>query len=245
MNIRRIKRDHLEQVVIAYRKGRKPATVGLLVSALHGLFEWAVDEGHLEHSPAARIKAPPRGSYLPRALSKSTAVLISETCIDALRSTDWHDVRNAAFVLLLRYAGLRRAEAQGLTWRDVDMSGRMLTVMGKGSKERRIPMHGSVAAALSRLGTLRGHRGHVFAKENGDPLSLTAINQVIFDEWLCPRIEEHVTPHQLRHTFATLLVEQGAQLDEVGALLGHTSISTTQVYVECSTERLREAIRRL
>jgi integrase/recombinase XerC len=240
-----VTRSDLERVIISYRKGRKPATVALMVAALHGLFNWCVDEGLLEQSPAARIKAPPRGNHLPRGVSKATTRRIDDVCMDALRSDDWRDVRNATLVLLMRYTGIRRAEAQGLTWRDVDMQGSMLTVLGKGNKERRIPMHGSVFAALSRLGTLRGRKGHVFARDDGEPLSLTSINQVVFDEWLCPRIEEHITPHQLRHTVATLLVERGAQLDEVGALLGHESVATTQVYVECSPERLREAIGRL
>jgi site-specific recombinase XerD len=242
-DIASLKRKDLEQIVGIYRQGRRNATVRLLVVVLRNLFDWCVDEEILEHSPATRLKAPSRGLRLPRSLSSSTAIKLTTVCHDALASTHWRDKRNGALVLTLRYAGLRRAEARALTWGDIDFHDRMLTVLGKGNKERRIPAHHEVLFALRKFGVRK--RGVIFCREDGNYLSLTAINQVVFDEWLCPQIGEHISPHQLRHTFATELVEKGASIDEVAALLGHESVSTTQIYVVCSPERLRSALDRL
>jgi site-specific recombinase XerD len=103
-------------------------------------------------------------------------------------------------------------------------------------------MHKRLLAAFLVMDRHRRGQGVVFAREDGEMLSLTAVNQVIFDEWLRPLLGQHITPHQLRHTFATLIVEKGGSMDEVRALMGHTSIATTQTYILTSAERLRKAV---
>lgn len=235
----------IQDLVAAYRKGRSNATTRLMVSAVRSFFDWCEAVEYLEHSPAKRLKAPPRDQHVPRALSRSTSEQIITICEKALSSGGWRDVRNATLILALLLAGLRRAEATSLRWRDIDLGGKVLIVMGKGRKERRIPLHGRLTEALQKLRRCQRRSGSVFCREDGEPLSLTAVNQIIFGEWLEPRLGQHITPHQLRHTFATLIVECGGSMDEVRDLLGHNSVATTQVYVAKNPERLRAAVERL
>ncbi len=240
-DVESIKLADLQRVTASYKRGRSNSSTRLLVNSLRSFFDWCEAEEIIEHSPATRLKAPPRDQHVPRALSKDTArkvVMICEYALDG----EYRDIRNATLVLSLLFAGLRRAEAVGLRWRDIDTEGKVLIVLGKGNKERRIPMHNRLQAAFRILDRHKRGHGVVFAREDGEMLSLTSVNQVIFDEWLRPRLGQHITPHQLRHTFATIIIEKGGSMDEVRALLGHTSIATTQTYVLTSAERLRKAV---
>lgn len=244
MDIAAVTLEDIERVVVAYRDGRRNSSTRLLVSATRGLFDWLVDNELLDSSPAARLRSPKREQHVPRALSVETMHAVLQIC-DAAMGGGWRDIRNATLIQSLLLAGLRRAEGVGLNWRDVDMAGAMLVVFGKGSKERRVPMHARLKAAFGALRVVRRGPGAVFTDNVGQRISLTNVNQHVFDEWLCPRLGQHVTPHQLRHTFATRIVEGGGSLDEAMALLGHASVATTQIYVATSAERLREAVERL
>ena len=237
----------LEDLLATYRETRKANTSALMTTVLKQFFAWCVDVELLTKDPAAKLKAPRRTKWQPRALSAAAIDALLDSIHATTNSTNWRQVRNEALVRLLLFAGLRRAEAAGLMWADVDLPGRMLTVTGKGEKTRPIPLHTSLVDSLQRLQGLSAQiDGAVLAREctDSNPLHPYTIN-VIFKKWIVKRLGFNVTPHRLRHSFATRLIERGAQLDEVRDLLGHESIATTQVYVYTSAERLRTAIDRL
>jgi integrase/recombinase XerC len=240
-----LRRSHLENVVIAYRKqGYKNTSTHILVVALRQLCEWCVDEELIGHSPAERLRSPKPEQHVPRSLSATTAMQVIAFCKRKLASEDWRDVRNAALCLIMLYTGIRREEARHTDWKDIDVQGKTITVLGKGKKERKIPLHAQIVPVFQNLQRSQKRKhGALFARADGTRLSKTHINN-IFRDWLSTGIETDITPHMLRHTFATLLKEKGADLDEIKELLGHESVSTTQIYVKTSAERLRQAVDR-
>lgn len=234
----------LENITANYRKKRAANTTALFVTAIKQFFVWCVDVELLARSPAARLRSPRRQHRVPRALSEAKLRDLISHMDAGINSEDWREVRNHTLVLFLIQTGLRRAEVAMLKWSDVDLSGRVMLVTGKGEKQRRVPLYFGLVPRLERLREVQGRNwGAVFAKEDGTCMHPYTLN-VIFQRWIQAELGYDITPHVLRHTFATLLIERGATLDEVRDLLGHQSIATTQVYVTTSAERLRGAIER-
>lgn len=235
----------LEQALATYRKPRKPNTVALAVTVWREFFVWCDDVGLRGGSPAARLRAPKRTKWKPRAMSEAAIEELLRRIRADIDVSNWRDIRNESIVRLLIVTGLRRAELAGLEWQDVDLLGALVTVEGKGGKKRTIPLSKTALHILQRLQAAQArHYGAVFAKKDGTRLHTYTIN-AIFQRWCQQKLGIVVTPHVLRHSFATMLVERGASLDEVRDLLGHESIATTQVYVHTSMERLRKAVNRL
>jgi integrase/recombinase XerC len=158
--------------------------------------------------------------------------------------------RDRAILELLYAAGLRVSELVGLDWPDVDLSARVLRVMGKGSKERMVPFGRPAAEALRRwLEIWESVRDAmdggepVFLNHQGTRLTDRSVRRVI-DRWVdAAAVARGVHPHTLRHTFATHLLENGADLRSVQMMLGHADISTTQIYTHINRERLRKIYR--
>lgn len=235
----------LETLLAGYRAGRRPNTVALLVTCLKQFFTWCAEVDLVVNNPASRLRAPRRTKWQPRAISEAAARELLERLKEPPDSEDWKSIRNEVLVRCMVFTGLRRAEAAGLRWEHIDFAGGWIDVLGKGDKWRRVPLLGALVGPLRRLQAVYGRSwGAVFSKEDGLPMHPYTLN-VIFKRWITERAGVHITPHKLRHTFATMLVEHGASLDEVRDLLGHESIATTQVYVNTTPERLRAAVERL
>jgi integrase/recombinase XerC len=223
------------------RKGLSKRSQGRALSAVRSLFRFACREGTLEANPAQGVKTPKAPKTLPRHLRPGEV----ESLIEAPAGEGPLVLRDRAILELLYAAGLRVSELVGLDWPDVDLSARMVRVMGKGSKERMVPFGRPAAEALRAwLGvwdTLRD------ATDEGQPVFLTrkglrlgdrAVRRVI-DHWVdVAAVARGVHPHTLRHTFATHLLEGGADLRAIQELLGHSSLSTTQKYTHLEVERL-------
>jgi integrase/recombinase XerC len=214
---------------------------GRALSAVRSLFRFACREGTLEANPAQGVKTPKAPKTLPRHLRPGEV----ESLIEAPEGEGPLVARDRAILELLYAAGLRVSELVGLDWPDLDLAARMVRVMGKGSKERMVPFGRPAAAALRRWlelwETVRapGDDGQpVFLTRRGTRLTDRAVRRVI-DHWVdVAAIARGVHPHTLRHTFATHLLEGGADLRAIQELLGHSSLSTTQKYTHLEVERL-------
>ena len=210
------------------------ATVARKAAALRCYFAWAVRQGHLAADPARSLRAPSGKGRLPRVLSNGEV----GTLLDRPGSSDL-DRRDRAVLELLYAAGLRVSELCGLDRRGVDLRARTVTVLGKGGKERRVPIHDRAVLALREWlddgrANLPGPAEAVFVNQRGARLGPRDVRRIL-DR--CAASPTH--PHALRHTFATHLLDGGADLRIVQELLGHASLATTQIYTHVSKERLR------
>jgi integrase/recombinase XerC len=228
------------------RRGLSKRSQGRALSAVRSLFRFACREGTLEANPAQGVRTPKVPKTLPRHLRPGEV----ERLIEAPEGEEPLVLRDRAILELLYAAGLRVSELVGLDWPDVDLPARMVRVMGKGSKERMVPFGRPAAEALRAWlevwDTLRD------ATDDGQPVFLTAkgkrlgdraVRRVI-DRWVdVAAVARGVHPHTLRHTFATHLLEGGADLRAIQELLGHSSLSTTQKYTHLEVERLLSVYR--
>jgi site-specific recombinase XerD len=208
------------------RRGLAPATIARRLAAVRSFLRFTLGA---ERVPDAAL-APKRPRRLPEAPKRSEV----EEILDGLAGDGALGLRNHALVELVYSAGLRSAEAVGLDLRDVDFEQELVRVRGKGRKERVVPLGEEAAHLLARY--LREARPEL-ARGASDALFLSARGRRL-DTSTLRRLLPH--PHRLRHSFATHLLEGGADLRTIQELLGHSSLSTTQVYSHVSAKRLRK-----
>lgn len=230
--------------------GAKPRSVVRRRAALRRFTRYLVREGLIAADPAARLPAPKVGRPLPRALpAERLARVLGETWGDRPQ-----DLRDLAICELLYGAGLRVAELVGLDLDDLDLRGLWLRVKGKGARERTACFGPVAEAALRAYVRIRGSfdaKGRpeqrdpraLFLNARGGRLQVRSVQRIVAQRLYDP-ILGHVNPHLLRHSFATHMLDRGADLRAIQALLGHQSLDTTQVYTHVSTAQLRRAIDR-
>ncbi len=210
------------------------ATVARKAAALRCYFGWLARAGRIGADPSKSLRAPTGGGRLPRVLSGGEVGALLDTPV-----TSVIDQRDHAVLELLYAAGLRVSELCGLDRSGVDLVGRTVKVLGKGNKERRVPIHGEATDALAAwLGegreAMAGPQEAVFVNRRGARLGPRDVRRI-----LDRRAASPTHPHALRHTYATHLLDGGADLRVVQELLGHASLATTQIYTHVSKERLR------
>jgi site-specific recombinase XerD len=222
--------------------GRRKRTIARRAAALRRYFGWLRRTGVLAVDPSVRLSAPAGEGRLPHVLSRGDiAELLDEPPARSAGGEPALRLRDDALLELLYGSGLRVAELCGLRRGDVDLAQGLVTVLGKGSKERQVPLsRPSVEALEAYLASGRGwfERPHsppdmLFLNRRGSPLGPRDVRRV-----LDRRSPSPTHPHALRHTFATHLLDGGADLRVVQELLGHASLQTTQVYTHVSKERL-------
>jgi integrase/recombinase XerC len=226
-------------------RGYARRTIARKASAVRSMFSWAVVHELIESNPAADLPTPKLGRVLPRVLKASEA---AELC-DLPARDDPVGIRDRAVFELLYGSGLRVAELCGLDLDDVDLGRANLRVTGKGRKERIVPIGAPAARALRTY--LGGGRrdllarspvppepAAVFLNRRGARLKPRSVRAAL-EGYLRAEGRRTVGPHALRHSFATHLLDGGADLRAVQELLGHESLATTQIYTHISTERLR------
>ncbi len=218
-------------------------TVARKASALRRYFRWCLASGRVDSDPTAGLSTPSGPGRLPRVLrSDELEVLLDDPPVAVDGDDECVRLRDDAVLELLYGSGLRVGELCGLRIEDVDARGRAVTVWGKGSKQRRVPMSEPAAEAVAGwLGTGRPAlvEAHtppdaLFLNRRGRPLGTRDVRRIV-DR----RASSPTHPHALRHTFATHLLDGGADLRAVQELLGHADLSTTQHYTHVSKERLR------
>ena len=237
--------DDLERWVAAMRAdGLASSTVSRRVSAVRSYFRHLILIGTTSENPAASVQLPRRTSRLPRALSPSE----TERLIDAATGSSPRSLRDRALVELLYGAGLRVSEAVGLEKTAIDLDDRVVLVTGKGGKERIVPLGRPAAEAVRRYLALgrphldRRYRPDLFLNARGGALTRAGAFLILRRLAEKAGLEPgRVHPHLLRHSFATHLLEGGADLRSVQEMLGHADLGTTERYTHVSDRRRREA----
>ena len=220
-------------------RGLSSRSMARHLSALRGFYAFAADEGFLAESPAALVESPKLPRLLPDVLTTDeVARLLSAPDMDTPLG-----FRDKAMLELLYAAGLRVSELVGLTLADFDAQAGLLRVFGKGSKERVTPIHSLAMEFLSTyLSSVRGAFGpkdqHVFLNRSGKGLTRQAVWKGIKRYALAADVSARISPHSLRHSFATHLLDGGADLRTVQMLLGHADISATEIYTHVQAGRL-------
>ncbi|HKO99891.1 MAG TPA: site-specific tyrosine recombinase XerD [Pyrinomonadaceae bacterium] len=222
------------------REGLAPSSVARAVSAARGFFRFLMLDGHIKHHPAEDLDTPQKFSYLPRFL---TVEEIDRLLAAPDVSSD-EGVRDRTMLELMYAAGLRVSEVVGLKQAQVDMLGGVVNCHGKGSKERRVPVGKSAIHWLQRYASVKAAYGqspfpNLFL-HRGKPLTRQQAWSII-KRYADTAGLDDVSPHTLRHSFATHLLQHGADSRSVQALLGHSDISTTQIYTHMTNQHLRAA----
>jgi integrase/recombinase XerD len=216
-------------------------------SAVRSYFAFLLAEGVLKLDPTERLESPKVTRRLPDFLTREEV----ERLLDAPDPDKPLHWRDRAILELLYASGVRVSELTGLPVTALDLEDGFITVFGKGSKERLVPVGGPALRAVGRyLQEVRprldrgGGKGRLFLNARGRPLRRESVWSLVRDAARRAGIEKKVSPHTLRHSFATHLVEGGADLAAVQELLGHADISTTQIYTHLDREYLREVHRK-
>ena len=212
-----------------------------LVSSVRGFYKFLMTDGHIKTSPADDLDSPQKGFYLPRFLNQAEI----EMLLSAPEVSTEPGLRDRAILELMYACGLRVSEAVTLRLKDVDLDAGILTTTGKGSKTRRVPIGSSAVEWMkSYLAARRKHENieidNLFITPLGRPINRQLIYNFI-KEYSEKCGLEGVSPHTLRHSFATHLVQNSADIRSVQLLLGHADISTTQIYTHMTDAHLRKS----
>lgn len=240
------------------QRGLADSTLARRTAAVRGFTAWLVEHGELEVDPAARLRAPSPRSALPRVLTRTQIDGILDGLTARAATGDPIAVRDLAIVEVLYASAIRVSELVGLSPSSLDPAQRTMRVVGKGDRERVVPYGAPAARALEEylerarpalLASSRQHRtpstepDALFLGARGDRLGTRAVYRLIAGLLAELPGSGPSGPHTLRHTAATHLLDGGADLRAVQELLGHSSLTTTQIYTHVSTERLRESYR--
>ncbi len=244
------------------KSGMSPATTGRKVSGLRSFYKFLVREGRAEVNPFSGLVLPKRVKRLPNVLSVAEVTRLLQApgkAWEAERATvdakakpfaDYARWRDAAMLELLYSTGMRISELTGLTDDFVDFLSGVVKVRGKGKKERLCPFgrpaHQALRAAVEHRDLLQATSGRkgkaaaLFINKNGGRLTSRSVERLMKKYLAFAGLNPEMSPHALRHSFATHMLDAGADLRSVQELLGHASLSTTQIYTHISVERLKQ-----
>jgi len=218
--------------------GDAKSSIGRKLATVRSLFKYLGREGVIEQSPAATVVTPKKDQRLPRVLSTEDAA----RCMDNPGATRPRSLRDQAILEVLYSAGVRVAELVGLNVEGVDLEAGAATVLGKGRKERVVLLGdkavGALRAYLEQDGTTEGP---LFRNHRGGRLTTRSVERMVTAQCRALSNFPTMTPHTLRHSFATHLLDGGADLRAIQELLGHASLSTTQRYTHIAVDRMMEA----
>jgi integrase/recombinase XerD len=236
-------RDHVSGLT---ETGYARSTVARAISSMRGYFRFLLEEGVIETDPSEQLESPRSGRPLPNVLTVAEVqTLLSAIGIDAAASA-----RDRAILEILYGCGLRVSELCALRLRDLDLDEGLVRVLGKGGKERLVPVGSDARVAVRRyLRELRPDldrgdtEGRLFLNRRGRGLSRMGVWKILRRHVERAGIDKRVTPHTLRHSFATHLLEGGADLASVQEMLGHADISTTDIYTHVDRSHVRQVHR--
>jgi integrase/recombinase XerD len=219
------------------------ATVHRKTACLRSFYRHVRREGLLDTDPTATLSPPRRSRKLPHVLTRGEI----DRLLSQPRGTEPAALRDRALLEVMYACGLRASEAIGLELTDVDLEERVLRARGKGSKERVVPIGQAAVQALrtylqrGRPGLVKGApEAHVFVNFRGGALTRQGLYKIVRRHAVTAGLADRISPHTLRHTFATHLLAGGCDLRSVQEMLGHADVSTTQLYTHLSSQRLKD-----
>ena len=233
-----ISRNNLNSYIVALRQGSiNPRSVVRKIASLRGFFKWLSSCEYIKNNPAIFLEQPKLPKRLPKVITLQDIKEIFRSDLNA---------EQALIVELLYDCGLRVSELVNLKISDIDLKSKYIQCFGKGSKERVIPFGKKAKEAINKYLAVReiiiskyGLKTKcLFIKDSGNVLTRQDVYN--FVKKLGEKIHKHISPHTLRHTFATHLLENGADLRVVQELLGHSDVATTQLYTHITKKRLKE-----
>jgi integrase/recombinase XerD len=238
--------DIVSWLEILRGRGLAPASVARRLSAVRGFYRHLLREGAARRDPTEHLDRPRTARPLPRALSREAATALVEAP-DTQRPAG---VRDRAVLELLYATGMRASECLGLRVEDLNLSAGYVLCTGKGAKQRLVPVGAEALAWVRRylrdvrpVQTRRRDSGRLFVNPRGGGLSRQSLWTLVGRAAEAAGLRRRVSPHMLRHSFASHLLEGGADLRSVQAMLGHADISTTQIYTHLPTSALRRMYR--
>ena len=225
--------------------GIGPRSLARILSGVRQFYRFLVVDGYLEVDPTELLESPKQPDHLPEVLSTAEVDLLEQ----AIDLTKWEGHRNRAIIEVLFSCGLRVSELTNLKLSNLYVDEQYIRVMGKGSKERLVPISPRALDELNywfadrnEMKIKPGEEDYVFLNRRGHHLTRTMILIMIKRYALEAGIKKTISPHTLRHSFATSLLEEGADLRAIQAMLGHESIGTTEIYTHIDTSTLRQEI---
>ncbi len=230
------------RMFIAYltKSGLSPSSVGRVVSAVRGFYKFLLLDGHIKKHPAEDLDTPKKGFYLPKFMTQEEV----ESLLAQPDVSQEIGLRDRAILEMMYASGLRVSEAANLRVDDIDIDAGILTCKGKGNKQRKVPLGKSAVEWLKSYLAKRKKKEHIVMRN----LFVTTLNRPINRQIIFLFIKEYakkaelldISPHTLRHSFATHLMQNGADSRSVQAMLGHADISTTQIYTHLTDNHLRK-----
>jgi integrase/recombinase XerD len=225
------------------RPAASPATIHRKAACLRSFYRHLRREGVRDSDPTSAITGPRRGRKLPKVLNRSEVALL----LDQPRGTAPTALRDRALLELMYACGLRASEAIGIEIGDIDLDVAMLRARGKGSKERVVPI-GRAAVSAVKIYLERGRPAlvnggvvtHLFVNFRGEQLTRQGLYKIVRRHAATAGMADRMSPHTLRHTFATHLLAGGCDLRSVQEMLGHADVATTQLYTHLSSDRLKD-----
>ena len=223
-------------------KNYSKRTVARKLASLRSFFRFMYREGHIKINPITAIATPKLDKKLPVVLDEGRVAKL----LQCPQGDDVFVLRDKALLETIYSAGIRVSELVGLNINNVDLIGEVIKVFGKGSKERMVPIGRPAATALKKYLDKRSEmhvkdkdRNAVFLGKNGTRLWDRSVRRMLDKYITLSAVAEHISPHSLRHSFATHMLDRGADLRSVQELLGHANLSTTQIYTHVTMDRLK------
>ena len=240
--------DVEEWIVYLFEERKlKAQSVNRGVASLRSFWKWMLGHGHANKDIVSVISQAKTPSRLPVFVSESRMTDVVAILRDDIASEDFERLRDAVVVLLFYTAGLRLTELATATIGDISQDMRTIRILGKGEKERIVPLIGRMGEILKKYfsqfssqNICIGQKKALILSKKGEPISARTIERIVDSKLKGAGIQGKTSPHTLRHTFATHLLNEGADLREIQELLGHSSLKATQVYTHTNIEKLKE-----
>ena len=227
-----------------------PVTVNRKISALRSFYKWATKRKWVDTNPMLKVLAPKKPKKLPEVVPGANMTRLFEIGSEEIaHPNDFEGTRDVFLLELLYATGMRRAEIIALTVSDVDISRREIRVLGKGNKVRSIPITDQLVRSFNKYLSVRSEikhilSDHLFIRENGKPLYDKLVYRIVKTRLSAVTTLGKKSPHVLRHSFATHMLDEGADLNAIKELLGHASLAATQVYTHNSITKLKEVYKK-
>lgn len=213
------------------------SSINRKLSSIKGFFDFVMTQSDLQVNPFSHVRSLKNQDVLP-------GFLTPEEIIDLIESTS--DIRDRALLEILYSTGIRVGEVESMNCMDIDLKSGFILVTGKGSKQRRVPVGKRALASIMRYLESRGIEDPIYCREplflnsRGRRLTTRSIRRVVYKWSASVAISRHVSPHVIRHTFATHMLDSGADLRSIQEMLGHASLSTTQRYTHLTLDKLMD-----